>query len=382
MESTYKILATTTGRTRYNFLQGAINDLYDPLAPALHSTDTTEIFLAKSLEKSKLRAIKIIDKGFNTNNFRKELRIQSDFSEINLFGKWFGTRIYDQLNTGGSYAIVLELMNGCSLRDQLEVMHKFPEEKVKEVAIFLVDALEKLSSRQIVHNGIRPSQILVNITPREATYKLSGFENTQSLTNLTSFEVENPEYTSPEIRNGKPPSLASDIWSVGATLYRLATGKDTSFIVSENVLEVSETLREVIKGCLKANPNERITLYEMEKMYFIHFNSFRLKGKNESIIDDEFPIVIRELHKKAGIKNVEVRLQKNYRDPYTITKSKETGYGFMYLCYKQNKAYTKDDKYIIRAVDSKKLKQSEMKKRLIQELAIQKKMENSPYYIE
>jgi len=87
MESTYKILATTTGRTRYNFLQGAINDLYDPLAPALHSTDTTEIFLAKSLEKSKLRAIKIIDKGFNTNNFRKELRIQSDFSEINLFGK-------------------------------------------------------------------------------------------------------------------------------------------------------------------------------------------------------------------------------------------------------------------------------------------------------
>jgi len=374
MESTYKILGTTTGKARYDFLQGTINDFYHVLIPALHSTDTTEVFLAKSLKDSKLCAIKLIDEDSMTDNLKKGLSLQSDFSKIDL-----APRVYDQLNTGGNYAVVLELMNGCSLRDQLEKMRKFPEQKVKEVALFLVDALKKLSSRQIVHNGIRPSQILVNITPEEATYKLSGFENTQSLTNLRFFEVENPEYTSPEIRNGKAPLLASDIWSVGATLYRLATGKDTSFIVSENVLEVSETLRKVIKGCLKANPNERITLHEIEEMYFIHFNLFRLKEEDEPIIDDDFPKLIRVLHKKAGIENVEVRLQKNDRKPYIITESKETGYGFMYWCYKHNKAYTKDDKYIIRAIDSKKLEQPEMKKRLVQELAIQKKMENSPY---
>jgi len=85
------------------------------------------------------------------------------------------------------------------------------------------------------------------------------------------------------------------------------------------------------------------------------------------------------LHEKAGIENAEIELKKNDRKPYTITESKETGYGFMYRCYKQNTTYTKDDKYIIRAVDSEKLKQPEMKERLVQELAIQSKMENSPY---
>jgi len=267
MKSTYEILATTTGKARYDFLQGTINDHYDLLIPALHSTDTSEIFLAKSLKGSKLHAIKLIDEDSITDNLKKELSIQSDLSKIDL-----APRVYSQLNTGGNYAVVLELMNGCSLRDQLEIMHKFPEQKVKEVASFLVDALKKLSSRQMVHNGIRPSQILVDITPTGTTYKLSGFKNAKILTNPASlFEVENPEYASPEIRNGKAPLLASDIWSVGATLYKLATGKDPSFIVYENVLEISETLGKVIKGSLKVNPNERITLYEMEKMYFIHF---------------------------------------------------------------------------------------------------------------
>jgi len=375
MKDTYEILATTTGKARYDFLQGDINSLYDLLVPTLHSTDTTEIFLAKSLKKSELCAIKLIDEDSITDNLKKGLSIQSDFSKIDL-----APRVYEQLNTGGSYAIVLELMNGCSLRDQLEVIQKFPEQKVKEVGLFLAGALDKLSSRQMVHNGIRPSQILVNITPEGTTYKLSGFENTQSLTNLTSFEVENPEYTSPEIRNGKAASLASDIWSVGATLYELATGKDPSLIAHEDLPEVPESLRDLIKGCLKVNPNERIKLSDMNNVSFIHLEE--LKDPSTIIMTNfgkNFPEVIKSLYKKAGIEDAKVRLRKDDRKPYIITNSKETGYGFRYQCYKKNNANTKDDKYIIRAVDSKKLKQSEMKERLIQELTIQRKMENSPY---
>ncbi|MEZ5426979.1 MAG: protein kinase [Pyrinomonadaceae bacterium] len=124
--------------------------------------------------------------------------------------------IYD-----GQVVIVSEYAEGGSLAERLKNEGRFPADKAVEMIIGILDGLEFLHSRNIIHRDIKPQNILLQGNrPRLADFGISRAMNTST---ISSTVVGTDAYMSPEAFDGKR-NVQTDIWSVGVVLYELLTG--------------------------------------------------------------------------------------------------------------------------------------------------------------
>jgi serine/threonine protein kinase len=118
----------------------------------------------------------------------------------------------------GQVVIVSEYADGGSLADRLKREGKLPLQKAVEMTIGILNGLEFLHSRKIIHRDIKPQNILLQgDTPRLADFGISRAMNT---TVVSSAIIGTDAYMSPESFDGKR-TIQTDIWSVGIVLYAL-----------------------------------------------------------------------------------------------------------------------------------------------------------------
>ena len=135
--------------------------------------------------------------------------------------------VYDHgEDDGGTPFLVMEWIEGRSLKDVV-ADGPLPEQEARRITLQLLAALEHAHEHGIVHRDIKPQNVL--ITP-DGTAKLTDFgiarsiDATHGLT-MAGQIVGTAAYLSPEQAKGQPVTAASDVYSVGAMLFELITGR-------------------------------------------------------------------------------------------------------------------------------------------------------------
>ena len=135
--------------------------------------------------------------------------------------------VYDHgEDDGGTPFLVMEWIEGRSLKDVV-ADGPLPEQEARRITLQLLAALEHAHEHGIVHRDIKPQNVL--IAP-DGTAKLTDFgiarsvDATHGLT-MAGQIIGTAAYLSPEQAKGQPVTAASDVYSVGAVLFELITGR-------------------------------------------------------------------------------------------------------------------------------------------------------------
>ncbi|MEP6860451.1 MAG: serine/threonine-protein kinase [Deltaproteobacteria bacterium] len=155
--------------------------------------------------------------------FHREARAAAGLEHANIL------RIYD---VGGDEEsddppfIVMELVRGTTLLGEIEQRGPMFAEVVACVGAVLADALAAAHAAGIIHRDIKPANVLVAPGGRVllADFGVARLETEDSLVTKTGALLGTPAYMSPEQAAGDIATARSDLYSLGATLYQLATG--------------------------------------------------------------------------------------------------------------------------------------------------------------
>jgi len=159
--------------------------------------------------------------------FHREARAAAGLEHPNIL------RVYD---VGGGDAngdqidppyIVMELIRGHSLLGEIERRGPMLAEVAACIGALLADALVVAHKAGIIHRDIKPANVMIDSTGRVllADFGVARLETEDSLVTKTGALLGTPAYMSPEQASGDTATAKSDLYSLGATLYQLATGQ-------------------------------------------------------------------------------------------------------------------------------------------------------------
>ncbi|MGH3348124.1 MAG: serine/threonine-protein kinase [Nocardioides sp.] len=144
--------------------------------------------------------------------------------------------VYDLVTDGGSQYLVMEYVEGVTLAGLVDRDGPLLPDQVSPLVAQAADALAAAHAAGIVHRDVKPSNILVTA---EGEVKLSDFgiaraEADASLTQ-TGLVTGSPAYLSPEVASGHTATDASDVWSLGATVFHALSGRPP-YEVGDNLM--------------------------------------------------------------------------------------------------------------------------------------------------
>src|SRR5437867_6879555 len=244
-----------------------------------------EVYRARDTKLGRDVAIKVLPAAFTSDaerlrRFEQEAQAAGALNHPNILVIFhIGT------HQGAPY-IVSELLEGETLGERMAGA-ALPQRKALDYALQIARGLAAAHEKGIVHRDIKPDNIFVTDDGRVKLLdfglaKLTGASETQSQTEIPTRRVDTDPgtvmgtmaYMSPEQLKGQPADLRSDIFSFGAILYEMLSGKRAfrgdsmaetmSAILREEPPDLSETniavspaLERVVRHCLEKNPAER-----------------------------------------------------------------------------------------------------------------------------
>ncbi len=136
--------------------------------------------------------------------------------------------VYDVGEDNGVNYIVMELLEGDTLKDYIERKGKLSVDETINLSIQIASALEAAHKAKIVHRDIKPQNIVLtrNMTQAKVTdFGIAKMSSTATITTLGSSTIGSVHYFSPEHAKGGYTDEKSDIYSLGIVMYEMATGK-------------------------------------------------------------------------------------------------------------------------------------------------------------
>lgn len=126
----------------------------------------------------------------------------------------------------GQHYLVVEYVEGGSLRELLDRTGPLPVRRVMEICLDLADALTRAHRLEIIHRDLKPENVLLATdgTPRLNDFGVARYANLPSHTQAGMI-VGTIEYLSPEACRGETLDGRADIWALGVMLYEMLTGK-------------------------------------------------------------------------------------------------------------------------------------------------------------
>jgi len=185
------------------------------------------VFRARDKELRREVAIKVLfphlaRRAEVVRRFQREARAAAGLEHKNIL------RIYD---VGGGEGedppyIVMELIRGRSLLGELEQRGPLLAEVAACLGAVLADALGAAHAAGIIHRDVKPANVMIASDGRVllADFGVARLETEDSLVTKTGALLGTPAYMSPEQASGDTATAKSDLYSLGATLYQLATG--------------------------------------------------------------------------------------------------------------------------------------------------------------
>lgn len=254
-----------------------------------------EVYEATDIINKRKVAIKMIREDvmrnpINLRRFQNEATIASSLNHPNI------VKVYNHGTIEGRPYIANEYIRGQTMKDMLDFRTSIPIAEAVSYMLQLTSALFYAHQHNIIHRDIKPQNIFVM---PDGTIKLGDFgiaqaEGMDDSFTKTSEIVGSVHYLAPEISQGKPASIQSDIYATGVTFYELLTGhvpfdKDTPVNVAvAHIKEKFPPVKKYVPTCPK----------EIEK---IIANATRKRLSERYKGADEFYDDLLEISKKPEI---------------------------------------------------------------------------------
>lgn len=189
----------------------------------LGSGGMADVWLAEDQELGRRVAVKILHERYANDDqfverFRREATHAAGLSHPNIVS------IYDRGIAGGSYYIVMEYIEGRTLKELIVTRGPCPMAVAISYTRQILAALRYAHKNGIIHRDIKPHNVIVD---REGRVKVADFgiarAGASEMTEAGSI-VGTAQYLSPEQARGAPVDESSDLYSTGIVLYELLTG--------------------------------------------------------------------------------------------------------------------------------------------------------------
>jgi len=163
-------------------------------------------------------------------------------------------RVYDVCDEGDIAFIVMELIDGQTLADVVRCDGPMLPARVAEIGVCLVEALQAAHEAGIIHRDVKPGNVIVRADGR-VTLTDFGIASTAGDPSITStgLLLGSPAYISPERARGDAPGPASDLWSLGATLYTAVEGRPP-FDHPDPLATLTAVVTDQPRPCQRAGP--------------------------------------------------------------------------------------------------------------------------------
>ncbi|WP_346938065.1 Stk1 family PASTA domain-containing Ser/Thr kinase [uncultured Clostridium sp.] len=183
------------------------------------------VYKAKCTILNRFVAIKILKTEYSNNKefmekFRREALATATFSHSNI------VNIYDVGSEGNINYIVMELVNGKTLKEYIRENAPLSMDSTLKISIQIAKALECAHKNKIIHRDIKPHNILIN---EDGVIKVTDFgiakaTSSDTITH-TNKVIGSAHYFSPEQAKGKIVDNRTDIYSFGIVIYEMLTGR-------------------------------------------------------------------------------------------------------------------------------------------------------------
>ena len=232
-----------------NLIGKMLNNRYEILEKIGNGGMAT-VYKAKCHVLNRYVAIKILRDEFTTDSefikrFKTEAQAAASLTHPNIVS------IYDVCNEDNLYYIVMELIQGKTLKDIITEDGILSWKWSVNIAIQIASALETAHKHNIIHRDIKPHTIIIT---EDGMAKVTDFGIAKAVSNstITAFgtTIGSVHYFSPEHARGGFTDEKSDIYSLGIVLYEMLTGKvpfDADTPVSVALKQVQEEAIEPIK---------------------------------------------------------------------------------------------------------------------------------------
>ncbi|MEW6231956.1 MAG: serine/threonine-protein kinase [Chloroflexota bacterium] len=235
--------------------------------------DYTAVYLARNVETKRVVALKIVRPELLTDGkflqrFEREAMILSEMDNPHI------VKIYDYGVDEGRNYIAMEFVTGKSLSALMREYGPLDVEQALDITRQVAEGLQHAYEHGVVHRDINPKSIMVTA---EGVVKLMDFGIAKSLssTGLTSTDIlGTPNYIAPEQADGRPVDTRADLYSLGAVLYEMLTGKvlyqgdNPAMVIMQHMTapipkvaqarpDVPPAVEAVLNRCLAKKPAER-----------------------------------------------------------------------------------------------------------------------------
>jgi tRNA A-37 threonylcarbamoyl transferase component Bud32 len=182
--------------------------------------------------------------------FRREALAVARLSHPNIL------HVYDAGLAHGVYYIVMDYVEGGSLKDLIKKEGPLDVERAVSIAMQLAEALDCAHQQGLVHRDVKPSNVLMTRTGRPllTDFGIARVVHESTRLTRTGTSIGTPEYMSPEQAQGKPTDARTDIYALGIVLYEMLSGQvpftaETPMaVLYKQVGSAPAPLREVIPG--------------------------------------------------------------------------------------------------------------------------------------
>ena len=232
-----------------------------------------DVYKGKDHKLNRFVAIKVLKSDYRSDEvfikkFLSEAQAAAGLMHPNV------VNVYDVGQDRGLYYMVMELVEGITLKDYIEKKGKISAKETVSISIQMVTGLQAAHNHHIIHRDIKPQNIIIS---KDGKVKVTDFgiaRATTSTQTISTSVMGSVHYTSPEQARGGVVDEKSDIYSIGITMYEMVTGHvpfdgDSTVTValkhlqeqivspSEEVPDIPYSLECIIMKCTQKNPQLR-----------------------------------------------------------------------------------------------------------------------------
>lgn len=248
-----------------------IGDRYEILEK-IGTGGMSDVYKAKDHKLNRFVAVKVLKQEFSENaNFVSKFQVEAQAAAGLMHPNI--VNVYDVGEEGGIHYIVMELVEGITLKKYIEKKARLSVKEAISIAIQVSMGIAAAHSNHIIHRDIKPQNIIIS---KEGKVKVTDFGIAKAATSntITSNVMGSVHYTSPEQARGGYSDEKSDIYSLGITMFEMVTGRlpfngETTVAIAikhiqeelpsprEYVPEIPISVEQIVYKCCQKSPDRR-----------------------------------------------------------------------------------------------------------------------------
>lgn len=298
-----------------------IGDRYE-IQELIGTGGMSDVYKARCNKLNRNVAVKILKQEFSENRefvakFRREAEAAANLMHPNI------VTVYDVGEENGISYIVMELVDGYTLKEYIEKKSRLAINECISIAIPIASGIEAAHNKGIIHRDIKPQNVIIS---KDGKVKVTdfGIAKTTTSNTISSNVMGSVHYTSPEQARGGFSDEKSDIYSLGITLFEMVTGRvpfngDTTVAIAIKhiqeempspriyVEDIPISIEQIILKCTQKSPDRRYqkmseVIEDLKKAYispnenFVKIDTYEKNSVTKTNLDPLY----RHERKSAG----------------------------------------------------------------------------------